>query len=95
MGGNEVKWEMQPMKPKPVLARIWAALFVTILAVSLALPAIAAEQPGNKSSSVRAPVTAGAPPGGVLGGQSDSDIWRQIRRGQAFQLSGTKPARRC
>ncbi len=90
MGGNEVKWEMHPMKPKPVLARIWAALFVTILAVSLALPAIAAEQPGNKSSSVRAPVTAGAPPGGVLGGQSDSDSWRQIRRGQAFQLSGTK-----
>jgi len=89
MGGNQLKWEMQPMKPTTFHARFWAVVFVAFMAVSLAMPAFAADQPGNKSSSVRAPVTAGAPPGGVLGGQSDSDIWRQIRRGQAFQLSGT------
>lgn len=32
---------------------------------------------------------ADALPGGALGHDSDADIWRQVRRGQAFSLSGT------
>ncbi|MEK7245589.1 MAG: formate dehydrogenase subunit gamma [Pseudomonadota bacterium] len=32
---------------------------------------------------------ADALPGGALGHDSDADVWRQVRRGQAFSLSGT------
>jgi len=43
------------------------------LLLLLALPAAAAD----------------ALPGGALGKDSDADLWRQVRRGQAFSLSGT------
>lgn len=33
--------------------------------------------------------TGGTVPGHTLGNQSDADIWRQLRRGQPFNLSGT------
>lgn len=47
--------------------------FILSLLLLLALPAAAAD----------------ALPGGVLGHDSDADLWRQVRQGQAFNLSGT------
>lgn len=35
------------------------------------------------------PAGAETPPGGALGKDSDADVWRQVRQGQAFSLGGT------
>lgn len=79
-----------PLKLGRQPRHIWLGLCAALLAGLLAVPSMA-EAPGRaSSSSVRAPgVSAGSVPGNVLGQKSDSEIWRQVRRGNAFTLSGT------
>jgi len=63
-------------------------LVVVILSFGVAVPN------GQADNHVRVPdqgqaVPQGSVPGGTLGNQSDSDLWRQVRRGDAFTLGGT------
>jgi len=63
-------------------------LVVVILSFGVAVPN------GQADNHVRVPdqgqaIPQGSVPGGTLGNQSDSDLWRQVRRGDAFTLGGT------
>jgi len=65
------------------------AAFLVVMVVFAGLAVTEGRAADVRAPEQAQPIPQGGVPGGTLGNQSDSDLWRQIRRGDAFTLGAT------